>query len=177
MCLRYPPTVVACVCIHLACRWSKYRIPLSAQKKEWFYYIDTTATQELLDRLTGEFLAIFEKCPSRLKKKIMASTQVRLLLHLCVTFQLLIARPRYRVKRTKTSDWPSEEANTIQRPCWLLLKVRIVLHPEETWVLRVTITVITKIVRLMPTTKCQRQLPCNSIKLASMPIQPCLIQT
>jgi len=29
MCLRYPPTIVACVCIHLACKWSKYEIPLS----------------------------------------------------------------------------------------------------------------------------------------------------
>ena len=28
---RYPPTIVACVCIHLACKWSKYEIPLSGQ--------------------------------------------------------------------------------------------------------------------------------------------------
>ena len=29
----------------------------------------------LLEQLTAEFLTIFEKCPSRLKKKIMASTE------------------------------------------------------------------------------------------------------
>lgn len=75
MCLRYPPTIVACVCIHLACKWSKYRIPLSAQNKEWFSYIDNEASHDLLESLTQEFLAIFERCPSRLKKKIMASTQ------------------------------------------------------------------------------------------------------
>ena len=75
MCLRYSPTIVACVCIHLACKWSNYKIPLSAQKKEWFSYIDPEATFELLERLTEEFLAIFEKCPSRLKKKILQSSQ------------------------------------------------------------------------------------------------------
>merc|ERR1712012_879253 len=75
MCLRYPPTIVACVCIHLACKWSNYKIPLSAQGKEWFSYVDASATSELLESLTTEFLTIFERCPSRLKKKIMASTQ------------------------------------------------------------------------------------------------------
>lgn len=75
MCLRFSPTIVACVCIHLACKWSNYKIPLSAQNKEWFTYIDNEATQDLLDRLTEEFLAIFEKCPSRLKKKIMSQAQ------------------------------------------------------------------------------------------------------
>merc|ERR1712045_477624 len=77
MCLRYSPTTVACVCIHLACKWSNYKIPLSAQKKEWFTYIDQEVTIELLEKLTEEFLAIFDKCPeSRLrKKKIMNSKQ------------------------------------------------------------------------------------------------------
>ena len=31
MCLRYSPTIVACVCIHLACIWSKYQIPVSGE--------------------------------------------------------------------------------------------------------------------------------------------------
>eukprot|EP00093_Oithona_nana_P012796 12796.XXX_700414_697219_1 [CDS] Oithona nana genome sequencing. len=77
MCLRYSPTTVACVCIHLACKWSNYKIPLSAHKKEWFTYIDQEVTIELLEKLTEEFLAIFDKCPeSRLrKKKIMNSKQ------------------------------------------------------------------------------------------------------
>ncbi len=75
MCLRYPPTIVACVCIHLACKWSNYKIPLSAQGKAWYTYIDHSATQDLLDKLTEEFLVIFEKCPSKLRNKIKASTQ------------------------------------------------------------------------------------------------------
>ena len=75
MCLRYTPTIVACVCIHLACKWSNYRIPLSAQQREWFSYIDAEATHDLLDKLTDEFLAIFDKCPSKLKNKIRDITQ------------------------------------------------------------------------------------------------------
>ena len=77
MCLRYPPTIVSCVCIHLACKWSDYQIPLSAEGKTWFQYVDNTgqANLELLERLVTEFLAIFNKCPSRLRKKIMASTK------------------------------------------------------------------------------------------------------
>lgn len=75
MCLRYSPTIVACVCIHLACKWSNYKIPKSAEGKLWFTYVDPSATLELLEKLTQEFLTIFDKCPSRLKKKIMASTK------------------------------------------------------------------------------------------------------
>lgn len=26
MCLQYPPTVVACVCIHLASKWADYEV-------------------------------------------------------------------------------------------------------------------------------------------------------
>lgn len=82
MCLRQTPKIVACVCIHLACKWSNYKIPLSRLKKEWFMHVlepswsmDSTTTLNLLEELTNEFLTIFEQCPSRLKKKIMASTQ------------------------------------------------------------------------------------------------------
>ena len=58
-----------------ACKWSNYKIPLSAQNKEWFVYVDPLATNELLEELTEEFLTIYKQCPSRLKKKIKASTQ------------------------------------------------------------------------------------------------------
>merc|ERR1719334_2387636 len=37
--------------------------------------MDSATTLNLLEELTNEFLTIFEQCPSRLKKKIMASTQ------------------------------------------------------------------------------------------------------
>ncbi|GJQ81412.1 putative domain present in cyclins, TFIIB and Retinoblastoma [Trypoxylus dichotomus] len=72
MCLQYKPTVVACFCIHLVCKWSNWEIPLSNEKREWFSYVDSTVTADLLKQLTEEFLTIFERCPSRLKEKIMA---------------------------------------------------------------------------------------------------------
>ncbi|KYM96775.1 Cyclin-T [Cyphomyrmex costatus] len=72
MCLQYKPTVVACFCIHLACKWSNWEIPQSTEGRQWFWYVDRTVTSELLQELTDEFLHIFDKCPSRLKRKIMS---------------------------------------------------------------------------------------------------------
>ncbi|XP_074107275.1 uncharacterized protein LOC141532717 [Cotesia typhae] len=75
MCLQYKPTVVACFCIHLACKWSNWEIPQSNEGKSWFWYVDRSVTSELLAQLTAEFLHIFDKCPSRLKKKIMSISE------------------------------------------------------------------------------------------------------
>lgn len=60
--------MIACVCIHLACKWSNWEIPVSTDGKHWWEYVDPTVTLELLDELTHEFLQILEKTPSRLKK-------------------------------------------------------------------------------------------------------------
>ncbi|XKL62346.1 hypothetical protein PGB90_002179 [Kerria lacca] len=70
MCLQYKPTVVACFCIHLVCKWSNWQIPKSKENLPWYSYIDVSVTEEQLEQLTNEFLVIFDKCPSRLKKKI-----------------------------------------------------------------------------------------------------------
>ncbi|XP_075685317.1 cyclin-T2 isoform X2 [Rhinoderma darwinii] len=67
-CLQHKPTVISCVCIHLACKWSNWEIPVSTDGKHWWEYVDMTVTLELLDELTHEFLQILEKTPSRLKK-------------------------------------------------------------------------------------------------------------
>lgn len=53
--------------------FSSYQIPKSAEGKDWFYYVEPTATHELLQHLTAEFLAVMDKCPSRLKRKITTS--------------------------------------------------------------------------------------------------------
>uniref|UniRef100_T1J0D3 Cyclin-like domain-containing protein n=1 Tax=Strigamia maritima TaxID=126957 RepID=T1J0D3_STRMM len=74
MCLQYKPTVVACVCIHLACKWANWEIPCSSEGKNWFWYVDKAVTLELLRELTAEFLAILDKCPSRLKKTLMSAS-------------------------------------------------------------------------------------------------------
>ncbi|CAB1346994.1 unnamed protein product, partial [Coregonus sp. 'balchen'] len=67
-CLQHKPTVIACVCIHLACKWSNWEIPVSTDGKHWWEYVDNSVTLELLDELTHEFLQILEKTPSRLKR-------------------------------------------------------------------------------------------------------------
>ncbi|XP_013398667.1 cyclin-T1 [Lingula anatina] len=71
MCLRHKPTVVACVCIHLACKWSSWQIPKSSEGRDWFWYVDKSVTMKQLDELTHDFLSILDKCPSKLKKKIL----------------------------------------------------------------------------------------------------------
>lgn len=51
--LQYTPPVVACVCIHLACKWSNWEIPVSTDGKHWWEYVDGTVTLELLDGKFG----------------------------------------------------------------------------------------------------------------------------
>ncbi|XP_073840759.1 cyclin T isoform X2 [Musca autumnalis] len=70
MCLQYKPTVVACFCIYLACKWSRWEIPQSTEGKHWFHYVDETVTMDLLKKLTDEFITIYEKSPARLKAKL-----------------------------------------------------------------------------------------------------------
>lgn len=50
-------------------------MPQSSEGKDWFYYVDNSVTSEILEELTSEFLAILDKCPSRLKSKILASAK------------------------------------------------------------------------------------------------------
>lgn len=76
MCVQYKPTIVACFCIHLACKWSKWELKDSMEGKPWFWYVDQSVTTELLEQLTTEFLTIFDKCPSRLKKRLMATNSM-----------------------------------------------------------------------------------------------------
>lgn len=67
MCLKYKPTIVACFCIHLACRRLGLEIPQSTEGKDWFSYVDKTVTIDLLKQLTDEYISIYERCPARLK--------------------------------------------------------------------------------------------------------------
>ncbi|XP_055306368.1 cyclin-T-like [Sitodiplosis mosellana] len=70
MCLQYRPTVVACFCINLACKWTRWEIPQSTEGMDWFYYVDKNVTMELLEQLQDEFMAIYERSPARLKNKL-----------------------------------------------------------------------------------------------------------
>lgn len=46
------------------------QIPLSTEGKEWYYYVDKNVTIDLLERLTDEFLAIWNRSPAKLKHKL-----------------------------------------------------------------------------------------------------------
>ncbi|XP_054161734.1 cyclin-T2-like isoform X2 [Oppia nitens] len=107
MCLQYKPTVVACVCIHLACKWSSWEIPRSSEGKDWFYYVDTTVTLDLLEQLTSEFLAILDKCPSRLKRKILSGNGSNSSAGTSV--QNSIDRPLNRLNDEKRKEQPVRE--------------------------------------------------------------------
>lgn len=70
MCLLYRPTVLACFCIHLASKWSNWKILKSNEERDWFYYVDKTVTTNLLNQITDEFLNIYDKSSSKLKQVI-----------------------------------------------------------------------------------------------------------
>ncbi|XP_051499539.1 cyclin-T1-like [Apus apus] len=65
--LRYTPPVVACICIHLACKQSNWEVPVSKDGKHWWEHMDGGITLELLDELSLEFQQILEKNPSQRK--------------------------------------------------------------------------------------------------------------
>uniref|UniRef100_A0A1B6CKX9 Cyclin-like domain-containing protein n=1 Tax=Clastoptera arizonana TaxID=38151 RepID=A0A1B6CKX9_9HEMI len=111
MCLLYKPTVVACFCIHLACKWSNWEIPQSNEGKSWFWYVDRTVTQELLVQLTDEFLRIFDKCSSRLKRKIKSISANH-----NITLLSGYPFPGMDKKRDGQSNIPNFHAQPVQQP-------------------------------------------------------------
>jgi cyclin T len=48
-CLEHSPSTVACVCIHLSCRWKGLDIPRSSDGKSWWEYIDHSINRTKLD--------------------------------------------------------------------------------------------------------------------------------
>ncbi|XP_063309535.1 cyclin-T2-like [Pelobates fuscus] len=68
LCLQYKPTVLACLSIHLACKWSRYEIPISEEGKHWWQYVDQSVSLELLDQLSDQFLQVYQKTPRALRR-------------------------------------------------------------------------------------------------------------
>ncbi|CAF3923444.1 unnamed protein product [Rotaria sp. Silwood2] len=86
-CVKYPPDLIACFCIHLAAAWLKIEIPSPApvttprngsdgtvtentSNKRWFHLVNESFTEKQLGDLADEFLAIYEKCPDKIKRKL-----------------------------------------------------------------------------------------------------------
>ncbi|CAF0722393.1 unnamed protein product [Adineta ricciae] len=93
-CVKYPPDLIACFCIHLAAAWLKIEIPSppasttgattngsdttvaeNAPNKRWFHTVNETFTEKQLGELADEFLAIYEKCPDKIKKKLVYQSE------------------------------------------------------------------------------------------------------
>ncbi|CAF0984820.1 unnamed protein product [Didymodactylos carnosus] len=69
-CVKYPPDLIACFCIHLAAAWVTIQIPSSSENKQWFQLVNELFTEKQLSDLSEEFLHIYEKCPEKIKKKL-----------------------------------------------------------------------------------------------------------
>eukprot|EP00794_Sanderia_malayensis_P003044 gene3046-3506_t len=75
-CIEQKPTVVACVCIYVACKWTSYEIPESHDKKHWWEYMDNEVTLGKIEEMTTHFIKVLDSCPARLKKKITSTGPV-----------------------------------------------------------------------------------------------------
>lgn len=62
MCLKYKPTTVACVCLHMAFKRNNLSIDRSKEGKDWWNYLDPDLKYETIDEITREFVAIIERC-------------------------------------------------------------------------------------------------------------------
>lgn len=70
LCLLYKPSIVACVCIHVACKWSKVEIPPSVEGKGWWHYVDQSVTIETIDGLAREFTKIIQESPTKYRSHV-----------------------------------------------------------------------------------------------------------
>ena len=81
MCLEYPPYIVACVCIQVACVSLKNWVPAClsnyASGISWELYIDKPIDKNKIEELAGEFSFILEKSPRRLQSQIFQSHLLR----------------------------------------------------------------------------------------------------
>ncbi|XP_044162129.1 cyclin-T2-like [Bufo gargarizans] len=64
-CLQYKPSVIACVCIHLAYKLSKQEVCLKSNDKPWWEGVDETVTAQLLEELTNNFVDVLQTTPYR----------------------------------------------------------------------------------------------------------------
>ena len=91
LCLNYPSDIVAASCIDITCKWVKYEVieiaesssgfangffdfqlPESIGGQNWYEHINETITQEVLDQIHSEFMAVLEESPPKTKAKIEA---------------------------------------------------------------------------------------------------------
>lgn len=75
MCVKYKPTTVACVCLHIAFKRFQLSIPQSSEGRDWWYYLDTNINLETINEITNEFIAIIDKCKKAFNKWVSVKNQ------------------------------------------------------------------------------------------------------
>lgn len=76
MCLRYQPTMVASICLHMAFKRFQLKIEKSKEGKDWWNYLDDpNLTLESIDNKTLEFVAVIEKCRIAFNKWVSVKNQ------------------------------------------------------------------------------------------------------
>lgn len=70
--LHFKPSLIACVAIYTALKWTNWKIPPSDQGKEWYSYVDPSVTVAMMDELVLVFLDIYRKSQCRMKRMINA---------------------------------------------------------------------------------------------------------
>lgn len=68
--LHFEPSLIACVAIHTALKWTNWKIPPSAQGKEWYSYVHPSVNVAIMDELVLVFLDIYRKSHCRMKRMI-----------------------------------------------------------------------------------------------------------
>lgn len=71
MCVRYPPAVIACFAVHVACYQLRCELDDSPDGRPWYVLMEPTVTAELLEQLMDEFYdEYFRTCPLLLKRRL-----------------------------------------------------------------------------------------------------------
>lgn len=75
MCLRYKPTIVACICLNMAFKSMDFSPARPQEGQEWWYHLNKTITAEDIDRITLEFVGIIKAAGRAFQKWVSVKNQ------------------------------------------------------------------------------------------------------
>lgn len=70
MCLKYRPTTVACICLHMAFKSFNLQVQRDEKGRDWWNYtkLDANLKMESIDQITIEFVSVIERCKKSFNK-------------------------------------------------------------------------------------------------------------
>lgn len=75
MCLKYKPTTVASVCLHMAFKSKDLKVDLSKEGKEWWNYLDPDIQLETIEEITIEYVATIDRCKKAFNRWMSVNNQ------------------------------------------------------------------------------------------------------